>query len=82
MRQGQLVFIDRTVWNGDVLDDAATPEERRNEPVVFDHEEVLEVAGKPYWRWWFIDVDGNIDFIQGCNPPKTAEELFSRKVEA
>ena len=80
MVQGQLVFIDRTVWSGDVLDGDGQAEERKNEPVLFDHEEVLEVAGKPYWRWWFIDADGNIDFIQGGNPPKTAEKLFGRRV--
>ena len=77
LQKGQLIFINRTVY--------ANEEEFNhvNEPAIFLRKEAVELAGGTYDRWWFIDADGNEDFIQGMDghvdAPRTVEELFGFK---
>lgn len=77
--KNQLVFIDRTVWLSDT-----ESVQRVNEPVLFDCEEDIPIAGHTYTRWWFIDADGSRECVQGFGGefrPKTVEEVFGFKPE-
>ena len=77
LQKGQLIFINRTVYADDEEFNHV------NEPAIFLRKEVVELAGGAYDRWWFIDAEGNEDFIQGMDghvdAPRTVEDIFGFK---